>query len=158
MKIGIYFENFKPEFGGGYTFITELLYKLESSANLHEIFIFQYQDIKINNLKIKYINLLKHKSDDSSSPHKKRFNIKAYLRGKLIKFSVGNMFEYHKRLIDELIEFKNNTLRQINYYENYNNILNRCCNDYEIDLMWLPTVWWMPVSIPYIYTLWDLGH
>lgn len=158
MRIGIYFENIKPESGGGYAFLTELLHKLELNANLHEIFIFQYQDIKSNNPNIKYINLLENKSDDSSSPHKKRFNIKAYIRSVLIKVSVGKMFEYHKGLIDQMLDFRNNAIRQSNYYENYDNILNRACSDNEIDLMWFPTSWWLPVVTPYIYTLWDLGH
>jgi len=141
MRVGVYFgKNIKADAtdgasGGAFTFQQSILNVLKKYDGQHEFIVFSddYEDVgqkKLNsiNVPVKFIKLQRFVSKSDEN------------------FLTRLLFKIPRKI-------KRSKLRA-----KFNNALNKAVIDNKIELMWFATPAFEFVSVPYIYTVWDLQH
>jgi glycosyltransferase involved in cell wall biosynthesis len=139
MKVGVYCPENNPISGGGYTYLTELLCALSelSEESNHNFVVFTPYPENIQNIvhskKIQTVRI-------------PRYSIIPYGFFEGLQYAIG--FSLNKLL---------NYIPQIDNYRHVNRFEN-IAKSHNIDFVWFPTPFSIPVNIPYLATLWDLQH
>jgi len=145
LKIAFYCPEINNVYGGAYTFVESLIYEITNLNNDNfDIYIVTNKDI-VFPPHIKSIKLFEIHDDKS----KKKSILKSILRKIVIK-----IFPELTHFNSKLTEIEN----LINYRNDYNNKINTLLEKNSIDLIWFLTPEYIPVSIPFVVTVWDLAH
>lgn len=141
MKVGVYLgRNIRSDAmagasGGAFTFQQSILNVLKKYDGRHEFIVFSddYEDVgqkKFNsiNVPVKFIKLQRFVSESDE------------------KFLTRLLFKIPRKI------------KRSNLCAKFDNALNKAVIDHKIELMWFATPAFEFVSVPYIYTVWDLQH
>jgi len=131
MKIGIFIQNYLPDSGGAYTILETIREEIQQSQCNHEIIIFfnnGSKKIRFVSNGITYINI--------------------YQPPKYINFII---FKIIRKLL-RLFGFVN--ISKIKYVPS----LDKIASNENIDLLWIFGHVEFDLTIPFVYTVWDLGH
>ncbi len=130
MRVGVYIPQSSPYAGGSYSFQESILEELEKYNSNHEIYVFHYNEKKeIRISNLKYIQMIQ--------PAKLS----------LIQRIILKLFKLLK-----ITKWRNKSKKDLV------TSLSSAVDIYNIELMWFLTPAFEDVSIPYIYTVWDLQH
>jgi len=132
MRVGIYFPEYYPEAGGGYTFELELFESIISSASesKHTFILFMNKS---------FANSLSTKIHFDS-----KITIVFLPKSTLVRRVIGEI---------KLVLNKNNKFRY-----KFKNELQSIAHQKGVHMIWFPTPVYEPVEIPYIATAWDIQH
>ncbi len=132
MRVGVYLGKYiksDAAAGGAFNFQQSILNALKNYTGQHEFFVFSNDYAEeCGNQLIKFIKL-------------QRF-----------------MPEPDENIFKKLLLKIPRKLKRIGLEKKFGNALNKAVLDNKIELMWFATPAFEPVSIPYIYTVWDLQH
>ncbi len=136
MRIGVYLQDFKPNAGGASSLIETIRKELMSLKSEYE-FVILYKGLYKDSYKEKhgktvYINI---------SAAKKKYFLK--IKARKLKFKGINI---------------NNFFSDRTSYHLAESFWDEMCRREQIDLLWFPEPVFERTSVPYIWTLWDLGH
>jgi glycosyltransferase involved in cell wall biosynthesis len=131
MKVGIFIQNYLPDSGGVFTILETIKREMYQSQCNHEIIIFinsETENIKFVSKGITYINI--------------------YQPPKYYKFIIFRIVRKLLRLLGLINIFK------LNYVPNFDKIASK----ENIELIWILGHVEFDLTIPFVYTVWDLGH
>jgi len=132
MQIGIFFPDYQPDAGGGYTFEREIIESIITlaSESKHTFILFMNKS---------FVNSWPNEILSSS-----KINIVILPKGSMLRRVIGE------------IRFVLNKHNKFRY--KYNNELQAKALQIGIHMIWFPTPVHEPVEIPYIATVWDIQH
>lgn len=142
MRIGIYLGYLRNEdIGGGYVFYKNVLDAFISYSNLkYEIYVFYYSQSSNINFseinKFKFVNLV-----EKNSFSNRFIKCKRKIKKKIVHFF--RIFDLHFISNENL---------------NYQPSLNEMVKKFNIDLVYFLTPNYETISIPYLFTVWDVEH
>lgn len=128
MNIGVYLGSHLPHEGGGFVFEETLIYGLLNTKT-----------------KNRYIVLHTESSEFTSND--------TIL---FVRLTKSNLYKIYKKIINLVNIIFLTRIPWIHLQTKSE--LNKAIKKNAIDIMWFPTPIYEDVDIPYIYTLWDLGH
>ena len=132
MRVGVFIPQVSPQAGGAYTFQESIIEELEKLSRDHEFYIFHYgENNERMNSKVIYIRIDTPPQTGLLSGLIKRIKLKLLRKLKI------KIFKNKKALLTSLAS---------------------TADKFNIELMWFLTPAFEDVSIPYIYTVWDLQH
>jgi len=161
MKIGVYAGNWQPNTGGGFSFFETILNGLLNFNSNHTFYIFHesnsdFQDsAKSKFIAINSLNPIEERISRRITPKEKiKEHIKKLPLLKNIYFEIEQVSKKNIELSEKFAQL----IKRQNQYFNYYNNLNKAAISHKIEFMWFLTPSFLPVQIPYCFTLWDLSH
>lgn len=136
MKIGIYIEEKNPQEGGASVLLDTIKAELNTSFDDFDFVILYrggfFQKYKTKEDGIKYINI-----------------------------EAGKVRFYIKLLVELIIDSVNNILRKLLFFNEKHkciSYLDKIARKEEIDFIWFTFPILEKITVPYAFTIWDLGH
>lgn len=152
MRVGVFWGNYEPSAGGGYTFQTSLIESIRTAQSHHSFFLFHNGQMEHDpNVSVPLINVR-----EGLGEHRRGsvYSVLQEIRRRIRPRWIANVATGVVHLIRKALVY----VRTGSTVFEQASLLELAAKDYHIDVMWFPTPAYEKVTVPFIYTVWDLQH